>query len=204
MKKLIVTTLLVLSSTAVNANSLSIIDSTAITFSGYNGQPALYTGARSAGFLGAISADFAGTITATYLGNESGDNNRFRFEVGNSLNEMDSIGSTINRNIAAGIVDFRFRDTTTGGVFVNGSPNLAGATLSYAILDGILNPARSYTNYGPFDFLIGFNDNGSGDTDYDDFVVGLRFAPSEVPIPASIPLMASAIGLFAFGKRRGV
>ena len=37
----------------------------------------------------------------------------------------------------------------------------------------------------------------------DDFVVGLRFQPvSSVPVPAALPLMATAIGLFGLQRRR--
>ena len=57
-------------------------------------------------------------------------------------------------------------------------------------------------NKGPFDYILGFNDRSRGDSDYDDFVVGLRFTPNAVPVPAAFPLMATALALFGFGASR--
>ena len=51
-----------------------------------------------------------------------------------------------------------------------------------------------------FDFLIGFNDSAP-DNDYDDYVVGATV--NAVPVPAALPLLASAFGLFGLGRRKG-
>jgi hypothetical protein len=60
-----------------------------------------------------------------------------------------------------------------------------------------------------FDYLLGFNDSyvkgkvsKLGDSDYDDFVVGVSFTPSPVPLPAALPLMLSGIGILGFASRR--
>lgn len=196
MKQIFIFTLLAFGAVTANANGLSVLNSTAITFSGYNGQPADYTGARNSGVTGEIWADTAGSIEAVYLGQESSDVNRFRFQLFNTLNESDPVGSSINRNIGAGLINFSFRDTTTNTNFANGS------SFSFAILNGILNPSVGHTNYGPFDYLVGLNDNGSNDGDFDDMVIGLRYTPNAVPVPAALPLFASALGLFGLGARR--
>ncbi len=196
MKNTVLFALLAMSAMTANANGLSIANSTAITFSGYDGQPAVYTGARSSGFTGEVWADVAGTLEAVYLGQESANVNRFRFQLGNAIDESDSIGTSIFRTTGAGLIDFRFRDLTTNTSFINGS------SLSFAILNGVLNPRRGATNYGPFDFLVGLNDNGSSDGDFDDMVIGLRYTPASVPVPAALPLFASALGLLGFGAAR--
>lgn len=186
------------------ANILSVLGSSAISFSGYDGQPSTTTGNYSSGFLGAISANQPGTISFTYLGSESGYNNTFSF-LGNTLTESNAIGDvTAPVSIDAGALNFTFSDDQ-GGSFTNGAA--ATPTLGFAILDGNLAPTNGI-NYGPFDYVLGFNDSSTGDADYDDFVVGVSFvaAPiSAVPLPASLPLMALSLGLFtATAARRKV
>jgi hypothetical protein len=45
--------------------------------------------------------------------------------------------------------------------------------------------------------LIGYNDT-AGDVDYDDYVVGV----THVPVPAALPLLASAFGVFGLARRK--
>lgn len=192
-------TTLFFTSGVAQANSLSTLNSSPISFTGYNGQPANSTGTYSNGLLGTVIANSSGAITFTYLGNESGYSNSFTF-FGNTLNESNSIGDTItSASVDAGEINFSFSDNQ-GGTISNGSA--AAPTLGFAILNGNLTPV-SGPNYGPFDYVLGFNDSSSGDADYDDFVVGVNFTPvSAVPLPASLPLMAAALGLFTFARRR--
>lgn len=197
MKKLLLATFLLVGCMNVQAAGLSIIGASGITFEGYDGEPLDYTGARSSGFTGAINALFDGNLQAVYLGQNSDDKNRFRFEAGNALKEVNDPGDFISTEISAGLVNFRFKDVTTGDVFKNGS------SISFVIMDGFMPADFLGTDYGPFDYILGLNDSGLDDGDYDDFVVGLRFLPvSEVPVPAALPLMASALGLFGLGRRR--
>lgn len=192
------TSTLLLSSVSAQAESLSIIDSAPISFAGYNGQPADSTGVFSTGFLGSIVANGPGTITFTYLGNESGYSNKFTFS-GITFTEANSVGTSASALVDAGTLNFSFSDNQ-GGTFSNGST--ATPVLGFAILNGSLTPVVG-PNYGLFDYVLGFNDSSSGDADYDDFVVGVSFAPiSAVPLPASLPLMAAALGLFTFARRR--
>lgn len=72
-------------------------------------------------------------------------------------------------------------------------------------MDGFITSNIAGTDYGPFDYILGLNDSSTNDYDFDDFVVGLRFQPvSSVPVPAALPLMASALGLFSLLRRRQV
>ncbi len=122
--------------------------------------------------------------------------------MGNTLTESNAVGDvTTATAVNAGALNFNFGDSV-GGSFSNGET--ATSTLGFAILDGNLAPTNG-TNYGPFDYVIGFNDSATGSEDYDDFVVGVSVvnAPiSAVPLPASLPLMALSLGLFTAAAAR--
>ncbi|MES2636221.1 MAG: VPLPA-CTERM sorting domain-containing protein [Pseudomonadota bacterium] len=193
-----IATTLFLTSGIAQANSLSILGPSAISFTGYNGQPSTVTGSYSSGFLGTLVANAPGTISFTYLGNESGFINSFSFG-GFALNESNAVGDTIAPvSIGAGAVDFAFSDNQ-GGSISNGTASTP--TLGFAILDGnVASP-----NGGSFDFVLGFNDSSTNDADYDDFVVGVNYATiSPVPLPTSLPLLAASLGIFTLASRRRV
>lgn len=193
-----IATTLLFTSGAAQASSLSIFGSSPVSFTGYNGQPSTHTGMYTSGSLGTLVANSAGTVSFTYLGNESGYSNSFSFS-GISFNESNAIGTTASASVNSGALSFNFSDNQ-GGSSSNGSAALP--VLGFAILNGNLTPITG-PNYGPFDYVLGFNDSASGDADYDDFVVGVNFTPiNAVPLPASLPLMAAALGLFTFARRR--
>ena len=184
---------------AAQADSLSIVGSSPISFIGYDGQPADFTGTYFNGFLGTLVANGPGTIIFTYLGNESGFSNSFSF-LGNTLNESNLVGDVTSAvSIGTGELVFSFSDNQGGSISNGMAPT---PTLGFAILNGNLTPITG-PDYGVFDYVLGFNDSSNGDADYDDFVVGVKFTPiSPVPLPASLPLMAVALGLFTFARSR--
>lgn len=188
---------LLFTSAISQASGLSVLGSP-LTFSGYNGQPATATGVYTSGFLGSLAASSAGTVSFTYLGNESGYSNAFSFS-GITFTEANAVGTTASASVNAGTLDFSFSDSK-GASISNGTASTP--VLGFAILNGNLTPV-SGPNYGPFDYVLGFNDSSAGDADYDDFVVGVNFTPiSAVPLPASLPLLAAALGFFTFARRR--
>ena len=188
-------------------------------FGNYDGQPLTVTGAETAGVTGNLVANSAGSITFTYLGQESANRNRFRLDLGNdaTLSFVDNNGNSgttplgtaiTDASVGPGIVDFRFVDTSPSGptqIVRNGSnPNgtngLAFAFLGNFDSNGVFQ-FDQVSQFGPFDYILGFNDLGNDD-DYDDLVVGVKFTPNAVPVPAALPLMASALALFGFGASR--
>lgn len=173
-------------------------------------------GARNVGQFGAFSIVGAGsgTFSATYLGSESGFANNYTQNLGAGVQTMAEgvVGDNLSATITGpGALDFGFFSQDASGPF--GSFNnggSAGSILGFVVLKAFSSDVAgagfdNNTSLGAFDFLLGFNDAGTSDADYDDYVVGIKFTPntvSEVPLPAALPLMASAIGLFGFGANR--
>ena len=145
---------------------------------------------------GTLIANRAGTFVATYLGQIAGFSNMQLS--GTNLNpgvNNAPIRATASVDVAEGaVVNFSFIDGGNGSVFANGMTNTA--------IQGIAYFANTYglvdNNGDLFDFLIGYNDTADINADYDDYVVGVN----NVPVPAALPLMASALGMFGVARRR--
>ena len=88
-----------------------------------------------------------------------------------------NVGTFTYEVTTAGPLSFSFKDQP-GVTFLNGSDSI-----------GVLANASG--------FLLLLNDSGNG-TDFDDHAVQV----SAVPVPAALPLMASALGAFGIARRR--
>ena len=168
-------------------------------------------GGYTSGLSGTLISNVTGTFTATYLGQVASFANYF-VAGGNELNggrpmrgqAVAGIGNTISTGVTAGnAVDFAFgRDNNGDGIadlpnVSNGDANQARRGILYFLNDFNLTDASGTV----FDFLIGFND-AAPDNDYDDYVVGVTASPTVVPLPAALPLLASAFGLFGISRRK--
>jgi PEP-CTERM motif-containing protein len=189
MKRLLSSLALLALANAASAQ-LVVTGSSPTTFSGYDGQPATVTGVLSTGVHGTLESLLGGTATFTYLGNESGNTNLFTFSAGpQTLTEASALGSSISGAIGGGSLGFGFTDTNTASTFGNGS-----AAIVYV---ANVNTA----SYGNFQYVIGFNDNGSNDGDFDDFVVGVNVT-TPVPEPETYALMLAGLSAMGFMARR--
>ena len=179
-----------------HAGILSINTPVAKTFSGYNGQPETITGPESSGFWGSLVTDSAGTFSATYLGNESAFVDKFTLNIAGSLLEANALGTTISTLVGSGLVDFSFSDNSGGGhTFANGQAQTP-------VLGFMIMPGQNIEGFGAFDYILGFNDSATGDADYDDFVVGVKFVAAAVPEPETYAMMLAGIGMMGFMVRR--
>lgn len=136
------------------------------------------------------------TVVYTFLGKEASFSNVLLNNGSIVMNDA-VVGSTTSVANVSGGVDFGFATTTAGGTPVstinNGEANNSIVGIMY--FDASAYNAENNTN---FSFLIGFNDFATGDADFDDYVIGVQ----AVPVPAALPLMASALGMFGIARRR--
>ena len=167
---------------------------------GGNGSTLQPAGLYTAGNTGTLYANQDGVFTATYLGQVASFSNDYVSGLGmvlNGVNTGGSVGSSTSQSVTAGnIVNFHFQENGYNGfsTFANGQANLAFQGMIF--LDA--SPWNSI--YGTaYDFLIGYNDSAPVNNDYDDYVVGVV---NSVPVPAALPLMASALGMFGISRRK--
>jgi hypothetical protein len=139
------------------------------------------------GYNGQLSALYDTAFTITYLGKEASNQNfylqsgAFYFDTNTAV-----IGQTYEFQITGGVIDFGF--TGDGGITAENKVGGSNINNIYYLLD----------SSSPGSFTIGFNDGGSLDLDADDLVVRV----SAVPVPAALPLLATAFGAFGIARRR--
>ena len=215
MKKLLVALGFALAATGASANivsgGLTVIGETPTAIvptvgdDGWGGNgSALNAGIYTSGNAGTLIANTAGFFEATYLGQVAAFPNQYSHNgmsfFGNNVPQT-TIGYTNTGTSLGGIdvsagskVAFSFIDGGDGSTFANGQTNTA--VQGFIFLDAAVWNAIHSTAY---DFLIGYNDSAPVNADYDDYVVGVV---NHVPVPAALPLMASALGMFGVSRRK--
>ncbi|MES2499374.1 MAG: VPLPA-CTERM sorting domain-containing protein [Pseudomonadota bacterium] len=135
---------------------------------------------------GFLSADVGDVITFTNLitNVEAGFRNLF-INGSEVLSNKAGNGSSFSYTVTeAGNLDFKF--VSQGGFEdLNGSRNIA-------VIGGLFGN----------DFVLLLDDSFVTHRDFDDHAVGVNDAVSAVPVPAALPLMASALGAFGIARRR--
>jgi hypothetical protein len=188
---------------AVNNNLSLDYDAAGFSFVGTNDVLNLdyYGGAApTVGFNGVLSATDNVEFRVTFLGKEAGDTNFYMNNggiVAGSGTDTIAVGQTMYFNVTAGAIDFGF--TGTGGLTASNLDASHLGKIAYIVGGTSAGPYIDPTTGTFYDFIIGFNDGGSPDGDFDDYVIGVSAA---VPVPAALPLMASALGMFGIARRR--
>jgi hypothetical protein len=168
------------------------------TFNNIAGLPTMAAGTPVT--LGDLTNVGGGTITFTYLGSEALFFDRFHLILnGTTINQSDATGSSLSYSpLPNGFVDFKF-EGDAGRFAVNGGTKDAGTSIG---LIGTDMTVTSGAAAGSYAFVLGYNDSaGAGTTgDWDDFVVGVNFAP--IPEPETYALMLAGLGVMGFVARR--
>ncbi len=150
-------------------------------------------------FLGASAANLdtftvtGGTITST---NGNPFSNQTATPFGATI--TDTITGTGSAETQLG---FKFTDVTDNEFLTNGcSGSGKGCQGEFGILAGAGGYMIDGINYA--DLLI-YNDTGSGDTDYNDMVIGVNSkCVSAVPEPSTYAMLLAGLGLVGFSARR--
>lgn len=196
MKKILLAlgfTVIATSAQAITISNLKLnIYGTNIMFNGTNGVVNTNTG-----MFGQLSATENTTLKFTFLGKEAGNTNYLTLNgliVTGSGTDIVTTNNSFVSNVSAGVVDFGF--TGSGGLTASNTTN---PQKNIAFLNNVAHIGDTAGN--PYAYLVTFDDGGSTDGDFNDYVVGINEI-SAVPIPAALPLMASALGAFGIARRR--
>ncbi len=153
----------------------------------------------TSGIFGQLSTTQNTTLKFTFLGKEAGNINSLL------LNGLVAAGSATNTakindsfllNATAGIVNFGF--TGNGGLTAT---NTINPEVNIAFIENVDSIKDAAGN--DFAFLVGFNDGGSNDADFDDTVFGISEV-SAIPTPAAAWLFGSALIGFAGFRRNSI
>ena len=139
-------------------------------------------------------------VTYTYLGSEAGYIDHFVEMVtttGSFVNKpiaSNTVGDTLTVVDGPGNLKFQFSSVAPASVVMNGMIFTAASNLSWGVLRG------ATSTVGNFDYILGFNDPGRRDRDFDDMVVGMNLTP--IPEPSTYALMLAGLGAVGFLARR--
>ena len=208
MKKILVALGFALVATGASANivsgGLTVTGETPTTIVSWGSNvpgSTLPLGLYTSGNAGTLIANQDGTFTATFLGQLAAFSNDYVSGLGmivSGLNTGGVLGTTASQSVTAGsTVNFHFQENGYNGfsTFANGQTNLTHQGILF------LDASPWNSKFGTaFDFLVGYNDTASeANNGYDDYVVGVV---NTVPVPAALPLMASALGMFGISRRK--
>lgn len=139
---------------------------------------------------GGLSLVGPGTLTFEFLGSDATFTNTLRVAGGEIFsNDAASAGATSSIALPNGLVDFLFTTTGNGGGSAQNGVSIT-SPLAFA-----------FASITDTSLILLFDDGAFSDSDLDDFAV--RVSVSQVPLPAAVWLMLSALlGLVSFSRIR--
>lgn len=139
---------------------------------------------------GGLSLVGPGTLTFEFLGSDATFTNTLRVAGGEIFSNIGTLaGATSSIALPDGLVDFLFTTTGNGGGSAQNGVSIT-SPLAFA-----------FASITDTSLIMLFDDGAAGDTDLDDFAV--RVSVSQVPLPAAVWLMLSALlGLVSFSRIR--
>lgn len=151
------------------------------------------------GTFGQLSTTQNTILSFTFLGKEAANANYLLLNglaAASSATNIANINDSFLLNASTGVVDFGFAGN--GGLTVSNTTN---SQENFVFLENVNSLEDAGGN--PFAFLVGFNDGGSNDADFDDYVIGINEI-SAVPAPTAAWLFASALFGFASFRRKSI
>ncbi len=138
-------------------------------------------------------------LNFTFLGKEAANINYLLLNgsaaTGSATNTV-KINDSYSLIANKGVVDFGF--TGNGGTSASNTTNPQDNILFLENVNAIKDATGN-----PFAFLVGFDDGGSHDADFNDYVIGINEI-SAVPAPTSAWLFGSALFGFACFRRKSI
>ena len=196
MKKILLAlgfTVIATSAQAVTVGSLQLNTFGSTMFNGTNDVINTNTGS-----YGQLSVTQNTTLQFTFLGKEAGNINSLLFNnltTAGSATNTAAVNDSFSLIASTGVVNFGF----TGNGGLTASNTNPGENIVFLENVGSIVDASG----NPYAFLVGFNDGGANDADFDDYVVGISEV-SPVPVPAAAWLFGTALFGFAGFRRHSV
>lgn len=177
--------------TAMSSQAALVFNSVGLTTPTNQYNDILDEAAGSIFQYGTLSADAGDVISFNNLigSVDAGYNNNFYINdtlvFSNKVGNNDFFNYTV---LNSGVLNFQFR-SQDGFMDANGSQNIA-----------VLSNLEGFNGQ----FLLLLDDSFASHMDFDDHAVGVSEVNevSAVPVPAALPLMASALGAFGIARRR--
>jgi hypothetical protein len=151
-------------------------------------------GLKVDGVTSFINSTVGAPLYLTYMGKEADNLNEFLYNGTVIFNPGMVPPQTVATVESVGKLNFSFAGSATAETAIY-------AVLGKAGPNGAFTPYKGEGTGFKFDYVLGFNDKGSADGDYDDVVIGVS-ATNPIPEPSTYALMAAGLGAVGFVARR--
>lgn len=178
-----------------NVLAATVVALAALPVAAASVDPAAIPGADTIGKQ--IYVKETGEVTVSYIGSDAGNTN-FTYFVKSGADQLLYVNTfALSTDAPVSLGSF-----AAGSELVFSLTSVGGGSAVEFLTGTQYAKAGDTAAYG---FVVAFEDLLAGDFDYNDMVLGVSNATNElppVPVPAALPLLASAFGGLAFLRRR--